>query len=145
MYVDFLKNMHVFSKAFQQIYAYAILMISSPKDYRSLKVSSDTEIEKVYSLARFQGQTVVNDAMPARHCIAVGCTADSRTSASNVGFFQLPKVESELRKLLRLVGREGLNIDTKYDTQHYVICSKQFIDCKPTPENPYPTLFDYNN
>jgi hypothetical protein len=50
-----------------------------------------------------------------------------------------------LRKWLRLVRREGLNIDTKYDTRHYVICSKQFIDGKPTPGNPYPTLFDYNN
>jgi hypothetical protein len=46
---------------------------------------------------------------------------------------------------LHLVRRKGLNIDTKYDTQHYVTCSKQFIDGKSTPENPYPTLFDYNN
>jgi hypothetical protein len=83
--------------------------------------------------------------MPARHCIAVGCTADSRTSTGDIGFFQLPKVESELRKWLRLVRREDLNINIKSDTRHHVICSKHFIDGKPTPDNPYPTLFEYNN
>jgi hypothetical protein len=75
--------------------------------------------------------------MPERHCIAVGCTADSRTSTSNVEFFQLSKVESELKKRLHLVRREGLNIDIKYDTSS--------AQSNSTPENPYPTLFDYNN
>ncbi|XP_048755127.2 uncharacterized protein LOC125666055 [Ostrea edulis] len=83
--------------------------------------------------------------MPARHCIAVGCTADSRTSSNDVSFYQLPKVESELKKWLRLVRREGLSVDSKADNRHYVVCSKHFIDGKPTLNNPYPTMFAYNN
>ncbi|XP_052681795.1 uncharacterized protein LOC128162588 [Crassostrea angulata] len=81
--------------------------------------------------------------MPARHCIAVGCTADSRSS-SNLLFHQLPKVESELKKWLSLIRREGLKIDSSCDNRHYVVCSKHFVDSFPTPQNPYPTLFTYN-
>lgn len=81
--------------------------------------------------------------MPARHCIAVGCTADSRSS-SNILFHQLPKVESELKKWLSLIRREGLKIDSSCDNRHYVVCSKHFVDSFPTLQNPYPTLFTYN-
>ncbi|XP_061168609.1 uncharacterized protein LOC133177716 [Saccostrea echinata] len=82
--------------------------------------------------------------MPVRHCIAVGCTADSRTS-TDLSFHQLPKVESELRKWLSLIRREGLRVDRTSDIRHYVVCSKHFVDTLPTPQNPYPTLFAYNN
>jgi hypothetical protein len=83
--------------------------------------------------------------MPARHCIAVGCTADIRTSISNVRFFQLPKVDSELRKWLRLVRREGFNVDTKYDTQHQGHVIKAIHRRQTNTRKPLSTLFDYNN
>lgn len=82
--------------------------------------------------------------MPVRHCIAVGCTSDSRKD-KDVRFYQLPKVECTLKRWLNLIRREGINVDPKVDNRHNVVCSKHFVDGCPTFENPLPTLFVYNN
>lgn len=80
--------------------------------------------------------------MPVRHCIAVGCTSDSRKD-KDVRFYQLPKCT--LKRWLNLIRREGLNVDPNVDNRHNVVCSKHFVDGCPTFENPLPTLFVYNN
>ncbi|XP_062621134.1 uncharacterized protein LOC134282753 [Saccostrea cucullata] len=82
--------------------------------------------------------------MPVRHCIAVECTSDSRKD-KDVIFYDLPKVESSLKNWLNLVRREGLSVDPTLDNRHNVVCSKHFVDGRPTFENPLPTLFAYNN
>lgn len=82
--------------------------------------------------------------MPVRHCIAVGCTSDSRKDKDE-RFYQLPKVECTLKRWLNLIRREGLNVDPNVDNWHNVVCSKHFVDGCPTFENPLPTLFVYNN
>jgi hypothetical protein len=85
-------------------------MISSPKELPLFVSFFRYGGRKRSSLARFQGQTVVNDAMPERHCY----TADIRTATGNVGFFQLPKAKSELRKWLCFARREGNVICSKH-------------------------------
>ena len=82
--------------------------------------------------------------MPARHCIAVDCTSDSRKN-SDIVFYQLPKVDSIQKKWLKLVRREGLKINPTSDLRSLAVCSKHFVDGGPTFENPLPTLFSYNN
>lgn len=81
--------------------------------------------------------------MLMRHCIAVGCTSDSRKD-KDVRFFQLPKVEWILKRWLNLIRREELNIDPTVDNQHNVVCSNHFVDGCPTFKNPLPTLFVFN-
>ena len=77
--------------------------------------------------------------MPVRHCIAVGCTSDSRKN-KDIRFFQLPKVESALKKWLDLERREGLNVDPREDNLRNVICSKHFVDGCATFEHLLPTF-----
>ncbi|XP_062591937.1 uncharacterized protein LOC134253431 [Saccostrea cucullata] len=92
--------------------------------------------------------------MPKVHCIAEGCSSDSRAAKSkHLSFHPIPKVASFRKKWLDLIRRDGLeekiNKSVKQnpicDLRHLVVCSDHFVDGKPTPENPYPTLFRYNN
>ena len=77
--------------------------------------------------------------MPARHCIAVDCTSDSRKNSDIlVVFYQLPKVDSIQKKWLNLVRREGLKINPTSDLRSLAVCSKHFVDGGPTFENPLP-------
>ena len=55
-------------------------------------------------------------------------------------FFQLPKVESALKKWLDLVRQEGLNVDPREGNRHNVVCSKHFVDGCPTFEHLLPTF-----
>ena len=63
-----------------------------------------------------------------------------------VDFHVLPSVKSnpKLRKLwLSQIRREGFNPDP--NCHWNALCSRHFIDGRPTKENAIPTLFAYNN
>lgn len=89
------------------------------------------------------------------YCAAEGCSADRKKCSAdrkkigrygymeNITFHPFPtqKKDPKGRKIwLKLIKRKD------YDPpKHHRICSKHFVDWKPTNENPYPTLFSYNN
>ncbi|XP_056001863.1 semaphorin-5A-like [Ostrea edulis] len=75
--------------------------------------------------------------MPARHCIAVGCTTDSRTSSNDVSFYQLLKVESELKKWLRLVKCGELEVENKELRKENEILKSREVDFRKELLNNY--------
>ncbi|CAG2187138.1 unnamed protein product [Mytilus edulis] len=92
------------------------------------------------------------------HCIAEGCSNDSRKKHNAVkypnmilngcivDFHVLPSVTKnpKLRKLwLSQIRREGFNPDP--NCHWHALCSRHFIEGRPTKENAVPTLFAYNN
>ncbi|VDI45182.1 Hypothetical predicted protein [Mytilus galloprovincialis] len=92
------------------------------------------------------------------HCIAEGCSNDSRKKHNAVkypdmilngcivDFHVLPSVikNPKLRKLwLSQIRREGFNPDP--NCHWHALCSRHFIEGRPTKENAVPTLFAYNN
>ncbi len=87
--------------------------------------------------------------MPTKHCGWGTCNSDSRYShkehMKNVTFFTFPnaqKKKDECLEWIKACGRpaEDLNLD-KITRYHYV-CSKHFIDGRPTEQNPYPVSAD---
>ena len=93
------------------------------------------------------------------HCIAVGCSNDSRkkdklrkypdmqdSNGNAVEFFPLPsgrKYPKQRKAWVTAVRRVDFNPgDNEY---WHSVCSKHFIDHRPTKENPVPTLFSYNS
>ena len=97
------------------------------------------------------GEWCVFAKMPHVYCVAIDCKSDSRLNQPGVRFFQLPKGPQILKKWLQLLRRDGLEERLKKDAKrnvdlrHLVVCSKHFVDGEPTPENPHPTLFSFNN
>lgn len=93
------------------------------------------------------------------HCVAVGCKNDSRKkgrlhkypdmidkNGNAVEFFPLPsavKYPKERKAWINSVRRADFNPGPQ--EYWHSICSKHFVDHKPTKENPVPTLFSYNN
>ncbi|CAC5383040.1 THAP1_3 [Mytilus coruscus] len=92
------------------------------------------------------------------HCIAEGCSNDSRKKHNAlkypdmilngciVDFHVLPSAikNPKLRKLwLSQIRREGFNPDP--NCHWHALCSRHFIEGRPTKENAVPTLFAYNN
>ena len=87
--------------------------------------------------------------MPARHfCAAEGCHSDTKKIGkygymAEVSFFPFPtklKNPKARKKWLDLLRRKD------YDPpRSHRVCSLHFKDGKPTQDNPYPTLFAYNN
>ena len=92
------------------------------------------------------------------HCVAQGCTNDSRKKDNAdkypemvykdkiVVFHPLPsaKKNPKLRKIwLRQIRREGYEPDP--GVYWHALCSRHFVDGEPTKNNPFPTLFAYNN
>ena len=77
--------------------------------------------------------------MQIRKCIAFGCMSDNKKD-KDIHFFQLPKVESSLKRGQDLVGREGLTVDPREDNWHSVVCSKHFVNGCPKFEHPLPTI-----
>ena len=85
-------------------------------------------------------------------CCAPGCNADSRKFnklekypwMAGIKFFSFPHKtrEAKSRKLWVSMTRRS---NTSTVTKHTRICSRHFVDEKPTPEHPYPTLFGHNN
>lgn len=82
------------------------------------------------------------------YCAAEGCSANTKKIGrygymENITFHPFPtqKKDPKGRKVwLKLIKRKN------YDPpKHHRLCSKHFVDGKPTNENPYPTLFSYNN
>lgn len=82
------------------------------------------------------------------YCAAEGCSADTKKIGrygymENITFHPFPtqKKDPKGRKMwLKLLKRKD------YDPpKHHRLCSRHFVDGKPTHENPYPTLFSYNN
>ncbi|KAK3084023.1 hypothetical protein FSP39_006910 [Pinctada imbricata] len=82
------------------------------------------------------------------YCAAEGCFSDTDKRGrygymSEVSFFPFPtkkKAPRARKRWLEYTRRE--NYDPPY---HHRLCSKHFLDGKPTEKNPYPTLFAYNN
>ncbi|XP_063400331.1 uncharacterized protein LOC134684941 [Mytilus trossulus] len=92
------------------------------------------------------------------HCIAEGCSNDSRKKHNAVkypdmilngcivDFHVLPSVikNPKLRQLwLSQIRREGFNPDP--NCHWHALCSRHFIEGRPTKENAVPTLVAYNN
>ncbi|CAG2257704.1 unnamed protein product [Mytilus edulis] len=92
------------------------------------------------------------------HCIAEGCSNDSRKKHNAVkypdmilngcivDFHVLPSVikNPKLRKLWLVSDKkEGFNPDP--NCHWHALCSRHFIEGRPTKENAVPTLFAYNN
>ena len=84
--------------------------------------------------------------MVANYRCAVGCTSDSRKRGKekypemiDVQFFPFPTVKKN-RALRSEWIRHVRRVDfiPNYDSR---VCSKHFVDGKPTDENPTPTLF----
>ena len=82
------------------------------------------------------------------YCAAAGCFSDTKKIGkygymSEITFHPFPtkKKAPKLRKRwLELLRRED------YDPPpHHRLCSRHFVDGKPTDDHPYPTLFEYNN
>lgn len=84
-----------------------------------------------------------------RHCIAVGCSSDSKKD-KDLLFLQLPKVKCTLKRWLNYIRRERLNVDPTVDNWHHVLCSIAFYGWMPilpiqTFEKHLPSLFvNYN-
>ncbi|XP_069116882.1 uncharacterized protein [Argopecten irradians] len=82
------------------------------------------------------------------YCAAEGCFSDNKKLGkygymSDVKFYPFPTRKKDpkgRRRWLELLRRQD------YDPPPYHrICSRHFVDGLPTAENPYPTLFSYNN
>ncbi|XP_062598794.1 uncharacterized protein LOC134260234 [Saccostrea cucullata] len=93
------------------------------------------------------------------HCIAVGCNNDSRKSSrlskyphmvdqngNVVNFYVLPSATKNpklRRQWINAVRRKNFKPS---NTDHWhAVCSRHFVDVRPTDTNPIPTLFEYNN
>ena len=93
--------------------------------------------------------------MPTLHCVAVGCTSDSRKWKNpakypgmiGVEFHQFPKENPERRIWYKLLRRGGDADHLTFERISYYhrVCSLHFVDGKPTTKNPHPTLFAYNS
>ena len=93
--------------------------------------------------------------MPNLHCAAVGCTADSRKLKllgkypwmDGVTFTKFPTSLSQRRIWYNLLRRGGPNDRMTVENigKWQRVCSQHFVDGRPTPQHPHPTLFDYNN
>ena len=93
------------------------------------------------------------------HCVAVGCTNDSRkiklcgkypdmldADGNIVAFFPLPSATRSIKQRkawIKALRRADFNPDAK--ERWHCVCSRHFVDGRPTDTNPVPTLFDYNN
>ena len=81
-------------------------------------------------------------------CAAEGCTSDGRKRGkygymANVEFFPFPtqkRAPKQRKKWLELLRRQDYE-----PKKGHRVCSLHFVDGRPTKENPYPTLFAYNN
>ena len=92
--------------------------------------------------------------MPSYHCLAVGCTSstkkwkqpDKYSWMHDVDFFAFPKAVGERRIWWRLLRRGGTNDRLTFEklNRYHRVCSAHFVDGKPTLQNPYPTLYEYN-
>ncbi|CAG2187140.1 unnamed protein product [Mytilus edulis] len=109
-------------------------------------------------LLKFLSGKASKRSMVNFHCIAEGCSNDSRKKHNAVkypdmilngcivDFHVLPSVikNPKLRKLwLSQIRREGFNPDP--NCHWHALCSRHFIEGRPTKENAVPTLFAYNN
>ena len=93
--------------------------------------------------------------MVCYHCCAPDCNSDTRKFhnlekypwMSGVTFHSFPHKtrEAKARKLWIEKVRRGGAGDSFVVTKYTRICSMHFFDGKPTIENPFPTLFTYNN
>ena len=81
-------------------------------------------------------------------CAAQGCNSDDRKRGkyafmNDVEFFPFPsqsKTPKLRKKWLELMRRENYDPKPKHR-----LCSRHFVDGKPTSSHPYPELFAYNN
>lgn len=148
-------NLH---QTLNPLWGWRILSISTPGKMFVLWALACEKVKNYTLLARFPEHSVTTRKqckrltlqrgeydrdMLMRHCIAVGCTSDSRKD-KDVRFFQLPKVEWILKRWLNLIRREDLNVDSTVDNRHNVACLNHFVDGCPTFKNPLPTLFVFN-
>ncbi|KAK3108444.1 hypothetical protein FSP39_008084 [Pinctada imbricata] len=83
------------------------------------------------------------------YCAAVGCFSDTKKVGkygymNDVTFFAFPTEKKDpkaRRTWLNLLRRENYNDPPR----NHRLCSRHFVDGKPTVTHPYPTLFGYNN
>lgn len=141
-----------------------ILSISTPRRVVVLSTLSYVKVKNCTLLPRFPGHSVatrkkrwnVNSTArwiwqkyAMRHCIAVGCSYDSKKD-KDLLFLQLPKVKCTLKRWLNYIRRERLNVDPTVDNWHHVLCSIAFYGWMPilpiqTFEKHLPSLFvNYN-
>ncbi|XP_062597541.1 uncharacterized protein LOC134258963 [Saccostrea cucullata] len=85
--------------------------------------------------------------MPRYYCVAEGCSSDSRKKGrygfmADVEFFAFPtsKQPKLRKKWLELVRRHEFD-----PSRHDKICSKHFVEGRPTEAHPYPELYLYIN
>ena len=88
------------------------------------------------------------------HCAAVGCTVDSRKLKSlekypwmaGVAFIKFPTSPFHRRIWYNILRRGGPNDRMTIENigKWQRVCSQHFVDARPTPQHPHPTLFDYN-
>ncbi|KAK3087228.1 hypothetical protein FSP39_003338 [Pinctada imbricata] len=92
--------------------------------------------------------SVANPGQKSYFCAAPGCSSDDRKRGrygymAGVQFFAFPtqkKAPNARKKWVELLRRENFDPDRKAR-----VCSRHFVDGKPSKEHPYPELFDYNN
>ena len=93
--------------------------------------------------------------MPNLHCVAVGCTSDSRKFRlldkypwmNGVTFHKLPGSVAERRIWYSLLRRGGEHDQLSFEklNRYHRVCSRHFVDGRPSQDNPHPTLFEYNS
>lgn len=71
--------------------------------------------------------------MPDR-CVVVGCAAEIKRDA--VKFYAIPASMKDRQEWLKFIGRQ----DSWTPTSKSFVCSRHFVDGKPTKENPYPII-----
>ncbi|XP_076337288.1 uncharacterized protein LOC143239740 [Tachypleus tridentatus] len=80
--------------------------------------------------------------MPHHHCCVIGCKSDSRynfpdQNGTLLKFFGIPNVITRKdvhNKWLEVIRRPSLNV-----SRNTRICSRHFVDGRPTVEHPFPT------
>ncbi|XP_062586714.1 uncharacterized protein LOC134248321 [Saccostrea cucullata] len=85
--------------------------------------------------------------MPRYYFVAEGCSSDSRKKGrygfmADLEFFAFPtsKYPKLRKKWLELLRRHEFD-----PSRHDRICSKHFVEGRPTEAHPYPELYRYNN